>query len=619
MASTSGSLSKQLRKLTAASGEQFAQELLSELEFSVPMKDRYKRQQVENLLDSPPANKQDFQQRTHENDYLFDTPKQALALLDQPRDPANAEAIFCMVGAQFNTISGMDIDHVTPYEMIQARQTHLLETLNALPDSIFVNSFLNSDVSIHGNRISDFIQKDVKDGRIKGTKYFYNACYNSIDNLWLLSHAINIKKSNLPALEWLRQQDAFGEKFMHYVKNQGQLHSGIIFDRVGVVEKKFFLGIDGQPVCAGGTTLGKFARDWFKATYPDDYAMHREFYVGSFKGFKDQMNKIHILQFSDDKSDQERATIMVEQLKRSIEHADDLIRLSCRLVTFSSPTQPESEEQARVRRDHVLQQFKYFQEKNHDMLNLTDFLNKKYQRDLTLDVFLKEISDLSRDPNVAWADFRKFREEVDLCVQAASLSKLLLSWQEVAEQHDFKSKVSRMKRLPIPEDEFLVLQEVQFQARQLEAAEKANAEQLQKMSELITQWQQAHEQERVEKERERAEKEHERAEKELVQRRLQNALNMIDQLQQKNEALAQRVAELENMEQSKAGMSSFAVDENKRLLAIQSAMASSNMSQPAEKGLSFLEQGARKPKMREQDFHKGPASDRPGRGRGRGT
>src|SRR3989339_298612 len=199
--------------------------------------------------------------------------------------------LFCMVSGEFVLTSGVDVDHAIAYSQIRRRQLAFLALLNEQAE--FAETFLTQpDMDNYFGRNES--------GVIQGRGYFYKACYNDLDNLWLLCHACNVEKSDQEALTWFAKQEPyFGEAFVKCVEEAGGLHAGLLIDRVYYdtgTDTKFLIGEKEVTLHEGESQgLGQFVRNWFFEHFKEHYEIHKEFYTKNFALLKEQLLEIQAL------------------------------------------------------------------------------------------------------------------------------------------------------------------------------------------------------------------------------------------------------------------------------------------------------------------------------------
>jgi len=316
--------------------KQTAQTLQAELTFAKPMTDKDRQ-----LYDTPPPRKD----LSFSKEGKVSAAKRRLArdLSDQNA----ADYVFCVACAMFVDQVSMEADHAFSYRQIRERQLAFLNFLNEHAD--FAHSFLAQP----GMR--KYFGKNKKD-TICGTGYFYKACYNEMDNLWLLCHACNVKKSDRDPLTWLRDQEPyFGEAFITHMKEAGGLQAGIFIDRVYLPQagdREIILGDRTVRLFTGDSKgLGRFARDWFATHHQAQYAAHQKFFIENFAQFKEQLLDILSLQKEGQLTQANRALRRLKRLIKEVYHVQAASWLDAKETLSSSVSETSSVEKVRI--DHV--------------------------------------------------------------------------------------------------------------------------------------------------------------------------------------------------------------------------------------------------------------------------
>lgn len=221
-----------------------------------------------------------------------DVPK---ATLGQNISANEGSEFFCSGHGEFALGSGTDIDHVFSYSKIRERQVELLKFLNS--DLDFANIFIKEP------GIDNFF--DITAGTVQATRYFFKQCYNAIDNLMLLCHACNVKKSGADPLPSFEEKIFFGPEFIEDMQDRPDVgpKEGIIFPRVYATASKecsiklggivfsFYAGDD-------GVGLGEFARNWFFETSESVLKIHREFKEVNFAALKKDLGTVRSMMLS---------------------------------------------------------------------------------------------------------------------------------------------------------------------------------------------------------------------------------------------------------------------------------------------------------------------------------
>jgi hypothetical protein len=178
-----------------------------------------------------------------DNDDLIDPPEkrpdfQTIFGEDAAKSTLSGDFIANLAGLKYCVGDGdvgktevFDIDHTHAFSDIERKQKGLLTYLNNPANADFAEGFLSArDINLYFGR--DPGSKNSPKS-IKGARRFYKLCYNDIDNLLLLCHACNLRKSAKDSLEWFKQQEPFlGKAFVNAVNKAGGLHDGIIVKKV---------------------------------------------------------------------------------------------------------------------------------------------------------------------------------------------------------------------------------------------------------------------------------------------------------------------------------------------------------------------------------------------------
>ena len=109
-----------------------------------------------------------------------------------------------------------------------------------------------------------FVKKE--DGEIWPTNYFVKACYNDINNLWLLAGGDNSSKSSNSFLGHLESNETFGDAFKNSVDDNGGICRGVILSKIGGHEKTT-LTFEGEltvGIYSGGVGIGQFIINWYQ-------------------------------------------------------------------------------------------------------------------------------------------------------------------------------------------------------------------------------------------------------------------------------------------------------------------------------------------------------------------
>ena len=156
----------------------------------------------------------------------------------------------------------VSIEHATALAKFRQRQIDLLAFLNDPKNKALSEAFLKEP------NMAQLFDKDPSDSQIKGWRYFYKACYNNPQNLWLICATCNSEKSSGDFLK-SANKDYFGDDFQEHVKKKngtGDIQEGLLFDTVyepSALDGTIDIGgrsvklPDKQPM-----VLGEFIRDW---------------------------------------------------------------------------------------------------------------------------------------------------------------------------------------------------------------------------------------------------------------------------------------------------------------------------------------------------------------------
>ena len=204
------------------------------------------------------------------------------ALLQDMLQNKKSIVAFCCVSLQTDTRMTFDIDHVFPREKITEKQKLLLNYLNNPSNMILAQAFMGENP--HNDRLSDDIGKYFKrdmDGEIKGTRWFFDVCYNNFSNLFHLKHYLNRGKSATTPQAWFEQN--FQSRLPNFIKDlnaKGGINEGIIMQQIFPIAIRDSVNLgklkdkNGKEIGSDcvvylhegiGIGLGDFIRQWFKA------------------------------------------------------------------------------------------------------------------------------------------------------------------------------------------------------------------------------------------------------------------------------------------------------------------------------------------------------------------
>ena len=204
------------------------------------------------------------------------------ALLQDMLQNKKSIVAFCCVSLQTDTRMTFDIDHVFPREKITEKQKLLLNYLNNPSNVILAQAFMgeNPQNDSLGVAIGKYFKRDM-DGQIKGTRWFFDVCYNNFSNLFHLKHYLNRGKSATTPQSWFEQNFQLRlPKFIQDLNAKGGINEGIImqqiFSATGLdsINLGKFRDKNGKETGSDcvvylheglGFGLGNFIRQWFKA------------------------------------------------------------------------------------------------------------------------------------------------------------------------------------------------------------------------------------------------------------------------------------------------------------------------------------------------------------------
>ncbi len=155
------------------------------------------------------------------------------ALLHNMLQDKKSTIAFCCASLQTDTRLTFDIDHVFPREHIAEKQKVLLNYLNDTTNTAIAQAFMGETAphDAHKTDIGKYFKRDPKDGeKIKGTKWFFDVCYNSLNNLTHLKHYLNRGKSATTPREWF--DNHFPQRFKDDVRTSGGINEGIIMQQI---------------------------------------------------------------------------------------------------------------------------------------------------------------------------------------------------------------------------------------------------------------------------------------------------------------------------------------------------------------------------------------------------
>lgn len=151
------------------------------------------------------------------------------------KDAQENHLIPCVIHGDFIQIEAAQSDHLQPIQKIIQRQQYLINRLNE--DKDFANEIMELP------NMEDFFVSF--NGKILGTKLFYDFYYNDIDNIWLICQACNLHKSSESPIKWLEEKWLYGKQFQQHVKDLGGVQN------------------DGILIKIAGKGLAEVAIEWF--------------------------------------------------------------------------------------------------------------------------------------------------------------------------------------------------------------------------------------------------------------------------------------------------------------------------------------------------------------------
>lgn len=208
--------------------------------------------------------------------------------------------LFCMAHGEFIPSGDTASEHVYPYAHIRDNQQRLLNFLNADENKAIADSFLLYP------HIAEYLRRD-ENGVVSGTTYFYKQCYNIMDNLFLMCQSCNSSKGDNLPLSWFEgQRTYFGAPFIEHIDSLGGLHEGILLPRV-YREKDTDLPVQLSAQTrvrlpsAGieARSLGIVVQEWFFDHYGEIFRDHQQFYTQNFEPLKAHLEHLGALLISE--------------------------------------------------------------------------------------------------------------------------------------------------------------------------------------------------------------------------------------------------------------------------------------------------------------------------------
>lgn len=248
-------------------GQKMAEALLSELEIPDGMKSPSDKKLV--IVSDVPSEGKFFEYQ--ENHVKIYPTKEAL--LEDLFQNKQSTIAFCCMSLRTDVRISFDIDHVFPRAKITQKQRLLLAYLNEPTNREVAQAFMGenpSDPALQG-KIGQYFKRD-SSGNIRGTQWFFEVCYNNLNNLAHLKNYLNRGKSAEAPKEWFINN--FPSNFNSDIEAKGGINEGVIMQQIfstnGLDAVEIGKDDAGHPVIvylhdSTSEGLGKFMRDWFKA------------------------------------------------------------------------------------------------------------------------------------------------------------------------------------------------------------------------------------------------------------------------------------------------------------------------------------------------------------------
>jgi len=140
-----------------------------------------------------------------------------------------SEICFDPASGEFITSRLTDLDHMDPWSKITERVQAFLKVINGLPNLTGPPIIRELLENYKGYFIRD------SSGTIQATQYLGMCLYNFNENLMSMNHAVNIKKSDKDAVEWLATHEQFGQKFIAEVSTAPGAKLNALVDQSGFI------------------------------------------------------------------------------------------------------------------------------------------------------------------------------------------------------------------------------------------------------------------------------------------------------------------------------------------------------------------------------------------------
>ena len=301
---------------------------------------------------------------------------------------------------EFMLVPHIEVEHGFSASEMKIRQTELLNFLNNPANKEFTDEFLKQE------GMKDFFGQKDGTGPILGSHYFYNMCYNSADNLWLLCGDCNRKKTNAKPLDWYKEQAYFGEKFVNDVTVVGGINRGIILDIVGgnQVAQLELNGTSPVNIYGGGKGLGKYTRQWFWENHKEAFEAHKQFYNSNFELFNKLLNEAQDYK----QSNNAQYIRTIKSLKEAMEVGNAVLSIIDKKPNYDSDSSgTHSQGQKRV--TQVKEIYEKSKDDSHHLNKLKSLLQMVYtEHSIELESFFS----LLHNKSIGIADIKKSRYEI---------------------------------------------------------------------------------------------------------------------------------------------------------------------------------------------------------------
>lgn len=356
-----------------------AESLIKEISFTRSVDIATKNKWIKKLYDKPPARKElDFQKNLDPQTPQFTTAskREHAPEIGEHDEDEKIKRLFCMAHWEFMLVSHVEVEHGFSASAMRDRQAKLLNFLNAPENKDFTEEFLRQQ------GMQDFFGQKDGTGLILGSHYFYNMCYNSADNLWLLCGDCNRHKSDETPLNWYRSQKSFGEQFVRDVNSKGGIKRGVILDIIGGYKIAQFKldSVSITEIYGQGQGLGKFTREWFLTNHKEVLEVHKQFYKDNFEIFKKLL----------DEAQEHKVQGDIEQYKKTINKLKETIAAGNAILdTLNREPSYDSESSGTLsQRENRVEQLKgiftTLKDDSHHINKINSLLQKIYPEQSTI-------------------------------------------------------------------------------------------------------------------------------------------------------------------------------------------------------------------------------------------